>query len=388
MSSWQNSRADVAIVGGGVIGCAIAYELGRRGRRVTLLERERVGAEASSAAAGMLAPLAEAFGPGAPSEHDAAFDASVALAVGSLRRFPSLVDELRETTGIDAGLIQTGMVRLFEGDLPAATLAALLDLAAEHGLRVQPLDAQQLAQAQPGLADGRRSGLLSLDEHQVDAPAYVQALAAAARATGATILEGTPVTGARTQGDRLLALKTTDGELVAEQFVFAAGAWSAALQAWLGLAVPVFPVRGQVLAIRNTLGLRYTLYGPNGYLVPKANGTIVVGATAEPVGFAKRVTVNGIGSILRKLADLLPAAGEAEVLASWSGLRPATPDHLPILGRAGDLANAFLATGHYRNGILLSAATGEVMADLLIDQPVAGTLAPFDARRFNRLPVG
>lgn len=384
----MSGMPDILIAGGGVVGCAIAYALARRGAAVTLVERDRIGAEASSAAAGMLAPLAEAFGPSAPRGEDAAAAAFIELAVASLRRFPTLVAALRETTGIDPGLIEHGMIRIFDAPPAAEKLDRLLAIASNHELGVDLLDARDLSALQPGLAPSHRWGVRSRDEHQLEAPTYVQALAAAARAHGATVLEGVPLTGIRAVGDRVTALVTPGGDLSAGRFVFALGAWSNVVGEWLDLTIPVQPARGQILSVRNTIGLRHTIFGPRGYLVPKWNGTIVVGATEEAAGYEKRVTVRGLATILGNAAGTLPEIDAAPIVATWSGLRPGTPDHLPILGQASGWSNAYLATGHYRNGILLSAITGEALADLVEGRPPAVDLAAFGVGRFNAVRVG
>jgi glycine oxidase len=364
---------DVAVVGGGVIGCAVAYHLARAGARVVLLERDQLGAEASSAAAGMLAPLAEDGRPGA----------FLDLALASLALYPALVEELRAATGVDVELQTAGLLRLALNEAEAEHYQAGLNWQAERGLAVRWLDAAETRALEPLVAPSVMGAVLSTAEHQVNPVRLVQALARAAAAHGADLRQGAPVVGLLRQGERVVGVRLADGWLPAGHVVLATGAWAATSGDWLGVALPVAPVKGQMVAVRPVGTLpRHTLYGRRGYLVPKADGTVHVGATVERAGFDRRVTAAGISELLGLLPALTPALGEATFVRAWAGLRPGTPDHLPLLGAVPGVEGLTLATGHYRNGILLAPITGELVAQEALGQPTRLPLAPYSVARF------
>jgi glycine oxidase len=368
--------ADVAVVGGGVIGCAVAYYLARAGVRVAVLERNHIAAEASSAAAGMLAPLAEGAAPGP----------FLDLALASLSRFGPLAEELRDATGIDVELLTTGLLRPALDDAEAADYQASLAWQRNLGLPLRWLDAAEVRALEALVTPDVRGAVYSEAEHQVNPPRLTKALARAAAARGAVLHLGAVVRGLLREGDRIVGVRLADGELRAEHVVLAAGAWAAACGEWLGLPVPVEPVKGQMLAVAPPPGLRgqlcRTLYGRHGYLVPKADGTIYVGATVERAGYDRRVTAAGIGDLLGLLRRLAPPLAEASFVRAWAGLRPGTPDHLPLLGPVPGLRGVSLAAGHYRNGILLAPITGELIAQAVLGQPTTLPLAPFSVERF------
>jgi glycine oxidase len=220
-------------------------------------------------------------------------------------------------------------------------------------------------------------------EHQVNPARLVEALARAAAARGALLWTGTPAEGLLWQGARVVGLRLADRDLAASHVVLAAGCWSARCGDWLGSRVPVEPVKGQMLALRPRGAVpRHTLYGAAGYLVPKADGTLFVGATVERAGFDRRVTAAGVAELLALVPALAPSLADATFVRAWAGLRPATPDHQPILGAVPGVEGVTLATGHYRNGILLAPITGEMVAQVVQGQATALSLAPFTLERF------
>jgi len=369
----SGAAPDLAVVGGGVIGCAVAYYAARAGARVVVLERDAIGAEASSAAAGMLAPLAENAQPGP----------ALDLALASLDRYAPLAEALRAESGIDVELQTAGLLRLALDDAEAEQFRAAVDWQAARGLAVRWLDAAAARAREPLVTPDLRGAVYSEAEHQLNPARLVQALARAAAARGAVIRVGTPVVGLQRQGERVVGVRLADGDLPAGHVVLAIGAWAAVGGDWLGLPLPIVPVRGQMVAVRPLGPLpRYTLYGHRGYLVPKADGTVHVGATVEQAGFDRRVTAAGVSTLLALLPALAPALAEATFVRAWAGLRPGTPDHRPLLGPVPGLAGVSLAAGHYRNGILLAPITGELVAQAALGLPTSLPLGPFEVARF------
>jgi glycine oxidase len=336
------SSPDVIVVGGGVIGCGIAYELRKRGLQVTVLERLRVGAGASAGAAGMLAPQVEAAGPGALLE----------MGLRSRALFSDWQAELPVSFDLDL----SGILRVAHTERSAAELRRRAEWQRALGLSARLCDPAEVADLCPGLAPAVCG--LWVPDGQLDARRLTLALAQGAAQRGATIREGVVVTSVRTGG-----VDTTEGRLSADHVVVAAGAWSGLLT-----GLPVRPVKGQRLLVRHAgrpLGM--TAFGDHCYLVPKAGGHVLVGGTEEPgAGFDTRVTLDAVGRLSRAAGGLWPALGGAELVEAWAGLRPATPDRLPVLGRLPGFERVWVASGHYRNGILLSALTARLMAEAIV----------------------
>jgi glycine oxidase len=376
----RGAAPDVAVVGGGIIGCAVAYYLARQGAQVTVLDRASIGAQASSAAAGMLAPLAEDAHPGP----------FLDLALASLARYAPLAAELREATGVDIELLTPGLLRVALDDAEAAAYQASLAWQQARGLAVRWLDADALRTLVPAISPRARGAVYSEAEHQVNPTRTTEALARAAALRGTCFEQGAPVRGLLRDGRRVVGVRLDGRNLPAGHVMLAAGAWAAACGEWLGTPVPVEPVKGQMVAVspapapRQGAGaaLRHTLYGGAGYAVPKADGTIFLGATVERVGFDRRATAAGVSELLALLPALVPGLGDPTFVRAWAGLRPGTPDHLPILGPVPGLDGVTLATGHYRNGILLAPITGEVIAQAALGQRPTVPLAPFALERF------
>lgn len=334
--------ARVVVVGGGVIGCAVAERLSRERRHdVLLLERDAIGAHASGAAAGLLSPHSET--------------ADLGLSSRSLAMFPELVERI-ERSGI------TAEYREHDSLTPA------LSGEEERRLRHGPgrwLDAHQARAAEPGLSDRVRGALL-VRAAQVTPIRLVRALARTAAAQGADIREGAPVGGLAVRSGRVHGVQTADGQLEADVVVLAAGPWSAALASPAGVALDVRPSRGQLVMMRpRGAAPRHVLTWWGCYLVPKPDGTVVAGSTEEDVGFDDRPTAAGVAGLLQFAIQALPALGQATVERVWAALRPATRDGQPVIGPAPKQPNLILATGHNRTGILLAPATAEMVAQVL-----------------------
>jgi glycine oxidase len=359
---------DAVVVGGGVVGCAVAFELAREGLAVLLLERGELAGEASGAAAGMLLPLGESPGPGP----------FLALARESLALFPALVAEVRERSGIDPEHTVSGALHVAGDPDSAARLAARARALAPFG--AQWLDARETRALEPRLA--RVEGaLLARAEAHVRSPLLVRALAGAAASLGARIETGTPCLRLRRAGERVVGVETPAGPVAAGCVVLCAGAWSPALAPF---PLPVEPVRGQILSLdspRPALGS--IVVGARCYLVPKRDGSLVVGATEERVGFDARVTAEGMAGLLAAAQDLLPALGACTFRGGWAGLRPSTPDGLPAIGAAPGAPGCLVAAGHHRNGVLLAPRTSRLVADLVLGKSLPAEAAAFAPDRFG-----
>jgi glycine oxidase len=357
--------SDVIVVGGGVVGTAVAYFLAREGLSVTLFERDDVAAHASGAAAGMLAPICEVG-------DSPLFETGVAC----LERFPGLVEELREQSGIDPQWVQSGILRFTTSLAEAESFRR--EAQAVTAYDVEFLDSDQTRAAEPLVREDVLAGLWSPREGHVYSPLLSQAYAQAAARLGAQIVTGSPVTGLIRDADQVLGVRTPLGPWGAAHVVLAAGVWTRYCAEWLGESLPLEPVRGQILAVDQPRpGLRTIAWCGHTYLVPKLNGTVVVGATEERVGFDRRTTAAGIGSLLVGAAEAVPALANSTFRHAWSGLRPDTPDHLPVIGPVPGARGVVLAAGHFRNGVLLSPFTGQAVADWIIRRDLTPGLQPF-----------
>lgn len=375
----QSTSADVVVVGGGVIGSAVTYFLAKAGLSVALLERDRVGAHTSSVAAGILGPTAESRGAGPFFE----------MGLASLRMFRDLAPALREESGVETEFSQCGVLRVASSESEEAALRARAEALVSAGLDAQWLGPEDLAHLEPGLASGLSGGLWCPQEGQVSSARLTIAFAQAAARRGATILEGTPVLGLVTEGGRVRGLRTTRGVVAAERVVLACGAWTGCLEDGLPLRVPVEPERGQLMVVQKVpTPVRSVVFHGHTYLVPKADGTVLVGATSERVGFDRRTTVGGVLHVLEQAQRLLPGLVEAELVGTRAGLRPASPDGLPLLGPVPGWDDLYLAAGHYRNGILLSPITGHLMAQVVLGHSPDLDLGPFAPGRFIRSKTG
>ncbi len=367
----SGSASDVIVIGGGVIGCAIAYYLTREGLSVTIVERGEIGCEASSAAAGMLAPLTEFDEPGPLQE----------IAVAGLRLFPSLAETLRAESGVDIEYQPSGILRAAFSEAEEQRLRGLAKRLV--GLPLHWLSAEEARALEPALSPDIRGALFSPDEHQVSADRLVRAFARAAAARGATLICDRPVEKLMTAGGRVVGIRTSDGLMAADHVVLAAGAWTARLAAPLGVALPVFPVRGQMAAMPGKSLLRHIVWGEDGYLVPKPNGLVFAGATVENVGFRPTTTAAGIRGLVKMAGGLAPRLAHVPAVVSWAGLRPGSADGLPLLGPLPGWEGVTVATGHYRNGVLLSAITGRLIARAIIEGSPGASLSPFSPARFT-----
>jgi glycine oxidase len=365
----MSGRPDVLVVGGGVIGCACAWFLAREGVSVTLLERDDLASRASGAAAGMLLPFGEAEGEGA----------FLHWATRSLALFPELCSELQERSGIDPELERCGALHVAASEDARQALRAKAERATAHGL--EWLGAAELRALEPRLSPELRGGVFSPAEGHVRSALLTRALAASAADLGARVERGVAAIGLEHERSRVTGVRTEAGLRSAGCVVLCAGAWSGTLASF---ALPVEPVKGQILSLdAPTPAFRHVVVSPEVYLVSKRDGSVVAGATLEHTGFDCRVTAGGVAGLLEAATRLAPCLRDAAFRDGWAGLRPATPDGLPAIGRAPGLAGLIVAAGHFRNGVLLAPVTGRLVADLVLGKAPPEQASAFAPDRFS-----
>ena len=358
----MKASRDILIIGGGIIGLAIAIELKRQGAKVTVISKDFVQA-AGNAAAGMLAPMAEKIS--SPPMLD--------LCLRSRWLYPEWTQKLEELTGVETGYLPCGILAPVYSEpksIPEADSNAVW------------LDKQAIQLYQPGLGDRVVGGWWYPEDGQVDNRCLMRSLLQAAQTLGVEILEGVSVKAIQQKQGRVNGVLTDLGQIEAKQYVLAAGSWSSQL-----MPLPVRPVKGQMMSLKmpqklhQPFPLQRVLYGDNIYLVPRQDGKLIVGATVEEVDWTPFNTPKGIQSLLNKATELYPAVADWQIEEFWWGFRPGTPDELPILGRSA-CENLFLATGHYRNGILLAPITASLITELILEQKSDPLLAEFSYQRF------
>jgi glycine oxidase len=374
---------DVAVIGGGLIGLAVAWSVLQRGLRVTVLERDAApAAGASHVAAGMLAPTSEA----ARGE-----EALLALGLRSADLYESWCGELAEAAGEDPGLRRCGALMVARDRDDAEVLERELEFRASLDLDVVRLRPSEARRREPALAPTVRLALDIADDHAIDPRRLALVLHAAVLRAGGNIEQGAGPAALACRDGRVDGVVLASGErLSAGQVVVAAGAWSGQLAGLPPDArVPVRPVKGQILRLRDPAGaglLRRIVRLPDAYIVPRGDGRYVIGATVEERGWDTQPTAGGVFELLRSARKVLPGADEWVVEEVGAGLRPGTPDNAPVLG-PGTIDGLLWATGHHRNGILLAPVTGETLAAVLAGEPVPDVVVPFDARRFDPAAV-
>lgn len=372
-SNIETVTPDVVVIGAGAIGTSIAYQLAKAGARVLILERGRVGSEATGASAGMIV-----------AHHDrSAPEAFTTMSAESARLFPALAAELLSRTGLDIGYRQSGTLEIALDEAEAISLRTQRGWQVDRGMSVAWLNGAAALDAEPGLNPAVRAALLYVDDAQVMPAVMAQALARAAVDLGAELREGVAVDRLLVEGDRVVALEVGAETVPADEIVIANGAWASRWSAVLQTSIPVRPVRGQLLALQTAgTAVRHMVGSAAGYLLTKADGSTYVGATVEEVGFDRRPTASGIAGLLALAPRLVPRLADATFSRAWAGLRPGTPDGLPLIGRLPEWRGLTLAAGHFRNGILLAPITGVVVADLLAHRRPRVALEAFDPARF------
>jgi len=350
----------VLVIGGGAIGQSIAWRARERGMSVTVAERGELGGGTSRVAAGMLAPVAEA-------EFGEAGRRALELGLRSAALWPAFAQELEARSGVDVGLLATGTLVLARDEDEARELRRQIEFRDSLGLRTERLLPSEARAREPALAPAMRLALSAPDDHSVDPRALLVALRVACERAGVRLREHAPVARVESDGERVGGVTLDSGEsLAAEQVVLAAGAWSGGLDG-VPDPVPVRPVKGQLLRLRDPAGpglLGTVVRFEGGYVVPRADGRYVLGATVEERGFDTEPDAGGVYELLREAHELLPGISELKIEELCVGLRPGTPDNAPAIG-PGAPAGLTWATGHHRNGILLAPLTAELVVGLL-----------------------
>ncbi len=362
---------DVAIIGGGIIGGSIALELAQRELRVVILDRQQPGHEASWAAAGMLAPVLD-------SPEDAPL---MPLAKASFKLYPDFVSAVESTSGFAAGLRRKPTIHAFFAPHGESERNAMIADLRRVDIAAEAMSAAEARGAEPVLGESVRAAVWLPEEASVEPRILTEAVLAAAARHGAHIRTGVPVTSLLREGSRVAGVIAGGEKIAAGKVVLAAGCYSGGIEG-LGRYAPTHPVRGQMVALRPTNGaLSHVLRSHRGYVVPRNNGCVVAGSTLENAGFEKCVTPAGLRQILDAAVELAPALSNAVILETWAGLRPGTPDGLPLLGPT-DLEGLLIATGHYRNGILLAPITAKLIREWIVDGRTSEATEKFSPLRF------
>jgi glycine oxidase len=357
MQQPRSTRYDAVVIGAGLIGLACAWRAGRRGLSVLVLERgDEPGCGASGVAAGMLAPVTET---------DFGEERSLHLNLAGRERWPAFAAELAEHTGLPTGYRESGALVVAADRDDLEEVRRLFELQRSLGLDVEWLSPSRCRRLEPGLSPGIAGGVLALGDAQADPAATVRALAAAVDEVAC----GVDVEAIEHDGERVAGVRTAVGRIDCSSVVVAAGAWSATL-APTNDGPPVRPVKGQILELRargaSTTTLERIVRTPRCYLVGRGDGRIALGATVEEQGFDTTVTGGAVRHLLESAWEVWPEVSELELAQARAGLRPGTPDNVPLVGR-DELEGLVWATGHWRNGVLLTPLTGEAVAELLAE---------------------
>jgi glycine oxidase len=367
------NKADVIIVGGGVIGCSIAYRLASENVSVIIIERGQPGEEASSAAAGMIAVQAEtAHEPRGPF-----FD----LCLASRALYPSFVAEVEAAAGMSVEYRTDGAIFVAFDFAESEILSAVYEKQKAVGLTVEDLTSSDVRQLEPALADTVQTALYFRDDHHVDNRRLMKALVIAAERKGVRFVCGSQVIGLIREGTRIIGVKTSQETFLCNTVINCAGAWASTIDPTAVFSLLVKPIRGQIVLLESQPPLvRHVLHSADCYLVPRSDGRLLLGSTMENVGYDKRVTAEAVAQLIQSAQKISPAVSRCTFREAWAGLRPDTVDHSPILGQAED--GLVIAAGHFRNGIMLAPITAKLISELVVSGQPSIDLAPFSPGRF------
>jgi glycine oxidase len=350
---------DVAIAGAGLIGASIAFELAQAGLKVAMFDRNEPGREASWASAGILSPAPES----------PAMISMVPLAKASMDLYPALVATVEEISREKVGFRPKGTVDVFFSKEAISDLSTLIAMHHGMGLKAEPLRPEDARELEPSLSPELEAAALRPDEASIDNRAFTRALLIAAKKSGVEIFAGTGVTAIVQEGGRCTGLKLGNETVSAKWTVIAGGSFSAEIEGVKEFA-PVRPAKGQMVSLRaDGLKIEHVIWGERIYIVPRNDGRILAGATVEYVGFDKHVTAGGIEKILSAAIEIIPEFANAQIEETWAGLRPDSPDHLPIIGPT-DIDGLVFATGHFRSGVLLTPITARLVRQWITERSV------------------
>ena len=360
------SHADVIIIGGGVIGCAVAYNFAKSQVKPLVIDKAGgVGREASRAGAGILASHASTQEPYAE------------LCRASLALYPPLAEELKAETQIDIEFIRSGSIAVFSTDAEKKGLIRLAERRVERGYSAEVLTAAQVLELEPAISKEVIGGVRFPLDAQVRSAKLSKALAKGAAQLGAQFLFGNPVTAILRKAERAVGVEVNGEAHCGETIVIAAGCWSGKMAAFLDYSLPIEPVRGQMVLTESMPPLfRHIIDGYGVYLVPRSDGKVLIGATVEFVGFDNRTTLGGIHGLIEAGTTLMPALADNPFVQAWSGLRPYIKGG-PYLGKLPGYDNVIVASGHYKNGILLAPITGKLICELITTGRPSMSLEPF-----------
>ncbi|WP_096201246.1 glycine oxidase ThiO [Bacillus sp. FJAT-45350] len=365
----------IIVLGGGIVGLASAFECQRRGFDVTLVEKVKCGGQASGAAAGMLAPYSEIG-----EDPDDFFR----LCLESLNLYPKWQEEVKHVSKLDFEFSNSGSLHCVYHEADLLALETRQQWQGQFGAKAEILEGERLFSLEPELSRDIIAAMHYPQESHVFAPDYVKALEEGCRNLGVEIFDELEEVYIESWKEDV-QLKSKDGQVFkGDKLIVSNGAWAKELEDVFGLNIPVYPIRGQICAYEIPVGkVEHIIYTSQGYLVPKANGTLVNGASEDIAGFNTTVTEKGINRLTNWNKNVFPFLAKENPFHTWAGLRPATQDGFPLIGKLEGAPHIIFATGHYRNGILLSAVTGTIVADLLDGKPDRVPLTLFKPERFS-----
>ena len=363
---------DAIIAGGGLIGCAIALELAQNDLRVALFDSQEPGREASWASAGILSPAPES----------PAMIATVEIGKASLASYPAFIELVEELGGLDTGFRAKGTITALLSRHAREELSTIIALSRGLGLKAEALSAQEAREMEPDLSEEVEAAVLRPDEASVDNRLLAKALLEAAKLSGVEVRAGAGVDALWKEGSQCHGILVRGEKFAAKHTIVAAGAFSTQIAGAEEYA-PVRPAKGQMVSLRcDAARIERVLWAERIYIVPRNDGRILCGATVEHVGFDKTVTAGGVHANLNAAIELAPILATARVEETWAGLRPDTPDHLPILGST-DIEGLLIATGHYRSGVLLTPITARLMSELVLQKTPTVDCEKFSPLRFQ-----
>lgn len=365
----MSNHYDVIVVGGGVIGSAIAFYLSEQDKKVLIIEKDKLASKASSAAAGMI---------GAQSEFEQ--DSPLfRLARKSREMFPELAQRLQNLSGINIEYVKNGILKLAITDEDVAAYQSMISIQKKLGENVAWMTQSELSSQEPVLSQNIKGAMYIPNDGNVSAFEFSTALAHSAVTLGATILEDTEVYDFIKEKNKVIGVKTEQDAFYAEETIVAGGAWSEQLTSQTGISLNTYPVKGECFSVTTKSSLiKRTIYTKNCYIVPKSGHRLLIGATENPDTFDDTVSLKGLSELMDAAMKIIPELKNTQWEKAWAGIRPQTRDELPYLGRHPLYQGLSIATGHYRNGILLAPITGKLMAELIDGRDID---SHFDVKR-------